>query len=202
MDRRGKENLNDTEINKLTKYIKNKVLADDANINGNYIYDAELFRIEQEKITKDETTIKISMQAISKQQYDYNLAVLLETVYKGGPFDGPSANVPSNISNGALGFFSANSVTYVETTVFKDQNPNQIIFLPATKTGVKKNVGFIRLAYMIETFNLGTYELSGGELPRDWIGFTWKVLDKLNLSSNMANPLVARSLKSHLTYDE
>jgi len=45
-------------------------------------------------------------------------------------------------------------------------------------------------------------DLSGGELPRDWIGFTWKVLDKLNLSSNMANPLVARSLKSHLTYDE
>lgn len=106
-----------------TDTLKNKTIVDDTNINGSYLRNLAIFWLEQKEITQDETNIKVSLQAISKQEYDYNIAVLLETVYKGGPFDGPPANVPSNISNGALGFFSANSITYVETTVFKERNP-------------------------------------------------------------------------------
>ena len=32
---------------------------------------------------------------------------MLETEWRGGLFDSPPANVPSNVSNGALGYFGA-----------------------------------------------------------------------------------------------
>ena len=37
-----------------------------------------------------------------------------------------------------------------------------VLFIPVDK---KKNIGLLRLAYIIETFNLGSYEISGGESP-------------------------------------
>ena len=62
--------------------------------------------------------------------------------------------------------------------VFKNKDQNQTIFLSATKKSLEKNKGIIRLAYMIETFNLGTYELSGGELPSIFI----RINDPLKLN--------------------
>jgi hypothetical protein len=102
-----------------TDTLKLKVFTDDMNVNGNYIYNFELFRIKPEKLKNDSATIKVSMQTISKAQYDFILSLLLETVFKGGPFDGPPANVTTNLSNGALGFFYANAITYTQTIVNK-----------------------------------------------------------------------------------
>lgn len=38
-------------------------------------------------------------------------------------------------------------------------------FIPATKFGMERNENLFRLAYVIETFDLGTYEVTGGEIP-------------------------------------
>ena len=48
------------------------------------------------------------------ESYSQNTA-LGQQVFRGGLFDGPPANVPTNVSNGAMGYFSASSVTYSET---------------------------------------------------------------------------------------
>ena len=62
------------------------------------------------------------MYGISKEQYEHNTALMLETDWGGGPFSGPPANVPSNISNGALGFFSANAVSSKSVEIYLKQN--------------------------------------------------------------------------------
>jgi hypothetical protein len=55
-------------------------------------------------------TVRVEQHSISKQAYDVILSILLNTEWRGGIFDPPPANVPSNISNGGFGFFGAASV--------------------------------------------------------------------------------------------
>ena len=55
-------------------------------------------------------TITLEQHNISKQTYDSFNAILTETEWKGGIFDSPPANIPSNISNNGLGVFIVSSV--------------------------------------------------------------------------------------------
>lgn len=112
--------INDTLY---TDTLDTKTFQSDELINGNYTYGADLFWLDDEVIKEDGTIVKMSIESISKEQHDFIVAVLLETVFKGSPFDGPPANVPSNISNNALGFFYANPVSYREVRVLKGRNP-------------------------------------------------------------------------------
>lgn len=50
-------------------------------------------------------TLVLEQHNISKQTYDAFIAILTETQWKGGIFDSPPANIPSNISNNGLGVF-------------------------------------------------------------------------------------------------
>lgn len=61
--------------------------------------------------------IRVEQVSISEEAYDIYLSANLETVWRGSIFDSPPANVPSNISNGALGLFEANGVSSAETTI-------------------------------------------------------------------------------------
>jgi hypothetical protein len=56
-------------------------------------------------------TIRLEQHGISEEYFDMIQALLDQTEFQGGLFDPPPANVPSNVSNGALGFFSASSVS-------------------------------------------------------------------------------------------
>ena len=53
--------------------------------------------------------VRLEQHRISGETYDMMMAMMLETEWKGSIFDAPPANVPSNISNGALGFFIASA---------------------------------------------------------------------------------------------
>lgn len=55
-------------------------------------------------------TLTLEQHNISKQTYDAFLAILSETEWRGGIFDSPPANIPSNISNNGLGVFVASSM--------------------------------------------------------------------------------------------
>ncbi len=55
-------------------------------------------------------TILLEQISISKESYDILISANLETVWRGGIFDAPPSNVPSNISNGAIGLFDARGV--------------------------------------------------------------------------------------------
>lgn len=51
-------------------------------------------------------TIKVAQHAISKFTYESIQAILFQTEFRGGIFDSPPANVPTNMSEGAMGIFT------------------------------------------------------------------------------------------------
>jgi len=51
------------------------------------------------------------------EAWDVFWAVFNETEFNGGLFDAPPANVPTNVSNGAIGYFGAAAVTEIEAIV-------------------------------------------------------------------------------------
>lgn len=81
--------------------------ASDEFINGNYIRDLSTHFIAEDEMIGDSMKVTLEMQSITAEYYEYLTGLLLETVWKGTPWDGPPANVPGNISNGARGFFKA-----------------------------------------------------------------------------------------------
>ncbi len=86
----------------------------DEFVDGNYINGAEMDNV----YFAMGDTVTLEMRAIPEETLDFFEAVMLETVWRGGPFDGPPANIPTNISNGALGHFSA--AAKVDKTIVVD----------------------------------------------------------------------------------
>ena len=55
-------------------------------------------------------TITMEQHALSQNAYDAYLAIMQETEWRGGIFDAPPANVPSNFDNNAMGLFVVSSM--------------------------------------------------------------------------------------------
>lgn len=95
-----------------TEKVVDLMFVTDEFVDGNYIAGFEFQEIYLEDLPQDDTlNVTVEMHSISKPYYDFLLAILLETEFNGGLFSGPPANIPSNISNGALGFFRASAVS-------------------------------------------------------------------------------------------
>lgn len=127
--------------NEYGEYIKDNdtlneaVYQNDELIDGLYIMGAEFYALDREIFNKDtiqiydpdnggnidalriSKNIRIEMLSIPQEQIDYNIAVLYETEFQGGMFSGPPSNIPSNISNGALGFFTASDITSLDIQI-------------------------------------------------------------------------------------
>jgi hypothetical protein len=106
--------LND--INK-TETVTDITFVTDEFVNGNYIADFNIHEIDVEEVPLVDTLrLNVELHSISREYHDFLLAIFLETEYNGTLFSGPPANIPSNISNGALGFFRASAVysKYIE----------------------------------------------------------------------------------------
>jgi hypothetical protein len=71
--------------------------------DGTYLFQVELTDIDN---VQSGDTIMIAQNAISEETYDAYFAILFQTEFRGGIFDSPPSNVPSNMSEGALGIFS------------------------------------------------------------------------------------------------
>jgi len=112
--------LNDVNV---TDTLRLKVLTNDEIVNGVYINNWTVYRISEDKIDKDVNELTLKMLSISKGWYEFYYAVLSETDFSGSFFSGPPANVPSNISNGALGYFRVSCVTQTSIKILKQQ-PN------------------------------------------------------------------------------
>lgn len=61
--------------------------------------------------------LTLEQHNISKQTYDSFIAILTETEWKGGIFDSPPANIPSNISNNGLGVFLVSAAVSADVVV-------------------------------------------------------------------------------------
>lgn len=87
----------------------NKVVFNsDELVNGNYMYNLEMAFITD---GQPGDTLTIETMAITKEYYDFIISFFIETQWSGGGFGGPPANINTNISNGALGYFNAGAVS-------------------------------------------------------------------------------------------
>lgn len=102
-----------------TDSIQKKVFASDEFVDGNYIKDFGLFFINEDELPSDTANIEIEMLSISKNYYNFVVGLMLETYWRGSPFDGPPANAVSNISNGALGYFRASDRKTAAITIIR-----------------------------------------------------------------------------------
>jgi hypothetical protein len=73
---------------------------------------SELFAPAKEKISFPAGTLIIERRYFLTNEYAaYIRALLLETTWQGGYFSSATANMPTNLSNGAMGYFAASQVT-------------------------------------------------------------------------------------------
>ncbi len=95
-------------------------VTDDRYFNGSSFAGAPV-QVNEFEIPNEETPITLRMVSISKKYYEFLIAAQIESGAKVPLFSGPPANLPTNLSNGALGYFSVQSVATSTTSL----NPNQ-----------------------------------------------------------------------------
>jgi hypothetical protein len=84
--------------------------ANDDFINGLYLSDLTVYRIHESALAQGPALITLEMHAVTRKYYEFMLALMKETIWKGSPWDTPPAEIPGNISNGAKGYFRASDV--------------------------------------------------------------------------------------------
>jgi hypothetical protein len=87
------------------KNFDNIMVSDDRFFDGSYLDQIDF----NEKFAKGDS-IKVDLLSLTKEAYEFYQAVL-QLAGQGGLFGRTPANLPSNISNGAVGFFSASAVS-------------------------------------------------------------------------------------------
>ena len=101
--------------NSMSDTLRNNAFASDELVDGGYIKGAYF----NEVLAESGDSLRIEMHAISSESYRFFEAVMLETDWRGGIFDGPPANIPSNVNNGALGFFVTSAVSEESLVLIK-----------------------------------------------------------------------------------
>jgi hypothetical protein len=97
----------------ITDTLDELIVQDDIFFNGNYIYGAPsqfLDQEEQDESIQQGDTITFEINGITEEYYRFVMETQSEIFFQSPVFSGPPANISSNISNGALGFFTAYSV--------------------------------------------------------------------------------------------
>uniref|UniRef100_UPI003216AE71 DUF4249 domain-containing protein n=1 Tax=uncultured Draconibacterium sp. TaxID=1573823 RepID=UPI003216AE71 len=118
-------------------YINNRLLnesdelsfASDELVEGNYIYDFEIFldwaEEEEDKLLFAGDTIRVEQLSISKASYDFYIG-MINQAFSGSPFSVPPANLKSNLSASnqkrVLGLFSARDISVGNEVIIKDNN--------------------------------------------------------------------------------
>lgn len=107
-----------------TDTIFETVFTDDEFVDGNYISGFEIFFVAEQDIPADSAVIRLEMYSISEEYYLFLIGLMLETKWRGSPWDGPPASVPSNISNGAKGYFRASDMKTATMILYKTERIN------------------------------------------------------------------------------
>jgi hypothetical protein len=84
--------------------------VDDEFVNGNYVGELPVYRIREDDIKTAARKVTLEIYSVSRSYYEFMSALMVETIWRGSPWDGPPANIPGNVSNGATGFFRASDV--------------------------------------------------------------------------------------------
>jgi hypothetical protein len=108
----GNHYMYNLEINNVlyTDTITEVTFASDEFVNGSFVRDYPVFRIREKDLKELTSLVTLEMFSITRKYYDFLSALMVETVWRGTPWDGPPANIPGNVSNGGTGFFRASDV--------------------------------------------------------------------------------------------
>ncbi len=106
------------------------IFAEDAFVDGNPILDWDIYYIPLEDYEEfkanspDGTvTVRIEQMGINQGYYDFLRLLFEQTVFVGGPFSPPPAEIPGNVSNSGdpannpLGYFYTASIESAEVTI-------------------------------------------------------------------------------------
>lgn len=88
--------------------------VEDSFYDGSPIINVEIDILYPEEDAVSGDTVLIEQWNIGFDAYEIINAIKIETDWRGGLFDSPPANVPTNISNGAVGFFGTAGVSTFE----------------------------------------------------------------------------------------
>ena len=116
---------------------ENLTFASDELVDGNYIYDFEIFTDfiapdegEEDKVLQMGDTIYVEQMSISEQAYDFYFG-MINQAFSGGPFSVPPANLPGNLTSSdgkrVLGLFSARDVSVGNTIVIDSSNYTPLV---------------------------------------------------------------------------
>ena len=89
----------------------------DEFVNGQYLHLPFFLFNPQDGLPEAGDHIRVEMYSIGEGYFDFLSALRRNRGAVGGPFNGPPANIPGNIDNGALGFFLAASVSEAELMI-------------------------------------------------------------------------------------
>lgn len=101
----------------LTDSINEVIVGDDQGLNGQAISTPVYLLESGDEAPVAGDVLRVEQYRVSEAYYQFLIALRRNQGTTGGPFAGPPANVPGNLSNGALGFFLAASVGEVEMVV-------------------------------------------------------------------------------------
>ena len=82
---------------------------DDITIINDEIYDGNYADADVGITLEQNETLSMEMYSVDKPGYDFWIGFQTLFYQGGSPFDVPPANAPSNISNGAIGYFGASA---------------------------------------------------------------------------------------------
>jgi hypothetical protein len=98
-------------------FVTDDRLVDDIYINGVYV------NFLPGKDLHSGDTVTLVTSSITKDYYDFVLELQTEIGYKDPLFSGPPANVSTNLTNGAVGYFSAFPSAYTKYVIPPDVGP-------------------------------------------------------------------------------
>ena len=96
-------------------------IEEDKFFNGNYVYGAPVFYIDNSHKWETLHTgdkVSVRMSGITREYYNF-ITQVQEAGFNIPFFSGPPANVKGNIDNGAIGFFTVYGSSWAETVVGK-----------------------------------------------------------------------------------
>ncbi len=98
--------------------------ASDEFVNGSFVRDYQVFRIREIDLKSLTSSVTLEMYSTSKAYYEFLSALMIETIWRGSPWDGPPANIPGNVSDGGAGFFRASAVKRSTRTFLQLERAN------------------------------------------------------------------------------
>ena len=99
--------------------LRELTFVDDGIYDGIYIADVEIDYLEISTEANPGDTVLLEQYNIGSEAFSVFIGILNETAWNGGLFDAPPANVKTNISNGALGYWGAAGVSEYQSIILE-----------------------------------------------------------------------------------